>query len=140
MKRRRKKRKINKHTILVVDNDPDICEVLQRALSLDGYRVHKALGGSEALRILDVLTKEEDVHVVLLDLVMPDRDGISTLKEINRRWPQLPVIILTGYGTLDTARQAMLSGAYDFLTKPFDLNVVKETICEALGSEIPGKV
>lgn len=135
MKSRRKKRKVNRHTILVVDNDPDICEILQRALSLDGYCVHKALGGDEALNVLDVL-KEEGVHVVLLDLLMPDRDGISTLKEISHRWPQIPVIILTGYGTLESARQAMLLGAYDFLTKPFDLDIVKETICEALESKL----
>lgn len=135
MKRRRKKEKVNvnKHTILVVDDEPGICEILQTALSSDGYRVHKALGGTEALRILDVL---KDVDVVILDLKMPERDGIGVLREMKRRRPQLPVIILTGYGTLDTARQAMSLGAYDFLTKPFDLDVVRETVREALESKL----
>jgi DNA-binding NtrC family response regulator len=115
-------------SLLIVDDEPRIHRLFQKALSPEGFCVLKALSEREALKLLD----EETVDVVLLDIVLPGRGGIDVLKEIKRRRPHLPVIIITGFGMLNTAREAMLSGAYDYVTKPFDLDFVKRLILQAL--------
>lgn len=123
------KKRQKRGMVLVVDDDPAIHRLFQKALSQEGHQVLKALSGEEALKLLD----KGPIDLVLLDIVMPGKSGIDTLREIKRHLPQLPVIMITGHGELDTARQAMLLGAYDYVTKPFDLDFVKGLILKALG-------
>jgi len=116
-------------TILVVDDEKDICTVLSNSLSQEGYRVLTAHNGKMALQ----LTKKEKPDLILLDIKMPIMDGIEVLKKIKRIKRKPVVIMLTAYGTLETARKAMKLGAYDYITKPFDLFFLKSLVKEALG-------
>jgi len=101
--------------ILVADDDMMVRDVIVKFLSGQGYAVLTANDGLEAMRLLSV----EDVHLVLTDLRMPGADGIEVLRTATRINPKISVVILTAYGTLDTALQAVREGAYDYIAKPF---------------------
>lgn len=120
-------------TILVVDDEPELCNVLKKVLTKEGYRVLIATSGR---RTLSLLKKEKDIRSILLDLKMPGIDGLDLLKKMKTFWGRRKrpaVIILTAYGSLSSAREAMELGAVDYLTKPFDLEDVKTAVKEALG-------
>jgi len=117
-----------KPTILIVDDEKEICELFQDVLTQEGYKVFTATNGLEAVS----LGKQNRLDLALLDLKMPGMDGIETLHELRKFKKDLEVIVLTGYGTLNAAKEAMKLGAYDFLTKPFDLRLVKNIIQQAL--------
>jgi len=120
-------------TILVVDDEPELCNVLKKVLTKEGYSVLIATSGQRAL---SVLKKRRDVRLILLDLKMPAIGGLDLLKKVKKSWGRrkIPaVIILTAHGSLSSAREAMELGAADYLTKPFDLEEVKRAVKEALG-------
>lgn len=116
------------HTILVVDDELNIRRVLERAFTKEGYHVHTAEGGHQALRILD----ETPCDLMLTDVVMPDMTGLELLKRARQKHPNLQVILMTAFGTIPTAVEAMRSGAYDFLTKPLDMDVLRKVARNAL--------
>ena len=116
------------HTILVVDDEPEICDLLQDFLTQEGYQVFTAKNGQEAIS----LGSQNRFDLALLDIKMPGMDGIEAFQELKNVKKDMEVIILTGHGTLGTAKEAMRLGAYDYLTKPFDLALVKSVIREAL--------
>lgn len=118
----------DKHTILVVDDDPEIVRLLSKILLNEGYKVVDAQNGQEALRKIE----KGGIDMVILDLIMPEVGGIETLKGIASVAPKLAVIVLTGHGNLQTAREAMMLGAYEYITKPFDADFVKTVIKKAL--------
>ena len=120
--------KIKKPTILVVDDEPDMCEMLAELLSDEGYTADMTTNGKEAVK--KVLGGSVDI--VLLDIMMPGQDGIETLRQIKDIRPKLPVVVVTGFGTLSTARNAMKFGAYDYITKPFNIDCIKEVIKQGL--------
>jgi DNA-binding NtrC family response regulator len=124
-----------KRSILVVDDEPEICDLLENFLTQEGYQVSTAPNGQEAVS----LGKQNRFDLALLDIKMPGMDGIEVFQELKKVKKDLEVIILTGYGTLRTAKQAMGLGAYDYLTKPFDLRLVKDIIREALERKEVGK-
>ena len=101
--------------ILVVDDDDIVRDVITTLLSREGYTVASLRDGLEAMNQLRV----EDVHLVITDLIMPGANGIEVLKYAVRSNPDIAVIILTAYGTLDNTLEAIKEGAYDYLTKPF---------------------
>jgi DNA-binding NtrC family response regulator len=105
-------------TVLVADDEKNIREGLVESLSLDGYRALAAADGDEALRIVE----REDVDLVITDLRMPRQSGTEVLKAVVGRYPGLPVIVLTGHGTIEDAVSAMRAGAFDFVTKPVNLD------------------
>jgi DNA-binding NtrC family response regulator len=119
-----------KFTVLVVDDERNIREGLAEALALEGYEVAAAADGEEALTILG----REEVDLVITDLRMPKLAGDALLKRLVAEWPAVPVIILTGHGTIETAVQAMRDGAYDFLTKPVDLERLGLLVKRALST------
>lgn len=123
------------HTILVVDDEPEICGLLQDFLTQEGYQVFTAKNGQEAIS----LGSQNRFDLALLDIKMPGMDGIEVFQELKRVKKDLEVIILTGRGTLRTAKDAMGLGAHDYLTKPFDLRLVKDIIREALDRKEAGK-
>lgn len=119
-------------TILVVDDELGLCNVLKKMLAKAGYRV---LIATSSCRALSLLKKERDIRLILLDLKMPGIDGLDLLERMKKSWGRrkIPaVIILTAYGSLSSAREAMGLGAVDYLTKPFDLEDVKVAVEEAL--------
>jgi DNA-binding NtrC family response regulator len=118
-------------TILIVDDEAQICDLLSRVLAKEGYQVRTARSGTEAMHI----AKNEPIELTLLDLRLPDIDGIQTLRQLKKIDESIVVIMMTAYGALDTAREAMMWGAYDFITKPVDLEFLNQVIKEGLAEE-----
>lgn len=116
-------------TILVVDDERELCAILKKTLSREGYRVLTATSGLAALKII----KKEKVNLLLVDLKMPRMDGLEFLKRAKKGKCAVTTIMLTAYGSLSSAREAMGLGVCDYLTKPFDLKEVVTLVKEALG-------
>ena len=114
--------------ILVVDDDPVSVETTVEVLEREGYELFSASGGHEALKIFN----EENIDLVITDLKMPDLSGIDLLKYIQDHNPYTQVIILTGYGTVDSAVEAMRTGAVSYLEKPIKINILRQTVKNAL--------
>ncbi|MGD9347992.1 MAG: sigma-54 dependent transcriptional regulator, partial [Candidatus Aminicenantes bacterium] len=105
----------NTGTIHIIDDEPIIYEVLQDILTSEGYAVEISTNGEEALDKHSSL----DVDLILLDLLMPGMDGIEVLKRLKKIDPQVVVIIITAYASIESAISAMKTGAYDYIQKPF---------------------
>ena len=114
-------------SILVVDDEQLIRWSLRTHLEHSGYRVDVAETGSEALDHFG-----DDVGLVLLDLKLPDTNGLTLLKEMKRKHPGCQVILMTAYGTPEVASEALRCGAYQVFDKPFDLDEMARTVKEAL--------
>ena len=114
--------------ILVIDDEERMCWALGRALNQEGYQVMTATGGIHGI----ALARENEPSLVILDLKMPDLDGLEVLKELKVLYPNLPVFMITAHGTIDTAIEAMKIGASDYITKPFKLEKVKVQVKQAL--------
>ncbi|TGE35078.1 sigma-54-dependent Fis family transcriptional regulator [Desulfosporosinus fructosivorans] len=114
--------------ILVIDDEERMCWALERALGHEGYQVVTATRGLEGIH----LAQETEPSMVILDLKMPDIDGIEVLKEIKKINSSIPIIMITAHGTIDTAIEAMKIGATDYITKPFKLEELKVQIKQAL--------
>jgi len=117
--------------ILIVDDEPDVGKFFQKILSEEGYRVMSATSGPEALSIIKKIKPE----IIFLDIKMPEMDGMETFRRIRKISKKIVVIIITGYGSLKTAKEAMALGAYDYVSKPFNLESIKSMIREALEEE-----
>ncbi|MBN1794919.1 MAG: response regulator [Candidatus Omnitrophica bacterium] len=113
--------------ILVVDDEEIMCTLLKEVLSAEGHDVYTASNGVDALGVLE----EEGCDIILSDIRMPDMDGLKLLHAIIERDPEKIVIMMTGYATLATAREAIKEGAYDYLMKPFDIEGVRRSIKKA---------
>lgn len=114
--------------VLIVDDESTIIDSLEGILSDDGFEVLHAFNGYEALKKIDAHSPD----IVLLDIWMPGMDGIDTLKEIKQHHPSLPVVMITGHGSIESAVDATKSGAFDFLEKPLSIDKVILTINNAL--------
>ncbi len=114
--------------ILIVDDEKNIRIGLARAMEMDGYRVLYAENGQVALEIM----LENEVDLIITDLRMPKVSGEELLKKVTVSYPNVPVIVLTGHGTVNNAVQAMRDGAYDFITKPVNLDRLGLLIKRAL--------
>ncbi|HLF14065.1 MAG TPA: sigma-54 dependent transcriptional regulator [Bacteroidota bacterium] len=115
-------------SVLVVDDDEKILFAFQEVLRKDGHRCIVARNGEEALGQL----LKESPDLVFMDITMPKLDGIETLKRIKQHGSLLPVIIITGYGTMQTAIRAVQSGAFEYLTKPLDVEKIREVTNRAI--------
>lgn len=118
----------NVQTVLVVDDEVSICDIVGAYLRREGYEVFQAGSGEEAMEIVE----QKDIDLVLSDIKMPGMSGVDLLKWIRQRENVLPVLITTGYPTLDTAIEALKLGAFDYLTKPFHLEEIGEKVSRAL--------
>jgi DNA-binding NtrC family response regulator len=114
-----------------VDDDPDIREVLQDRLESLKYRVLGAATGREGLEILE----RQSPHLVLLDVEMPGMNGLDVLREIRKREHDITVVMITAFGTIERAVQAMKEGAYDFIPKPFEPDHIALIVAKALERE-----
>lgn len=113
--------------VLLVDDEKEFIETLAERLTVRDFNVETAFDGFEAVAKI----KEQDFDVVVLDVLMPGKDGIETLKEIKSLKPIVNVIMLTGHATVETAIDGMKSGAYDYLMKPTDTNDLVGKITKA---------
>ena len=113
--------------VLLVDDEEDFVEALSQRLEVRGFDVTNALSGDEALDQL----KNDNFDVVILDVLMPGKDGIVTLKEIKDLKPLTQIIMLTGHATVETAIEGMKVGSYDYLMKPAETEVIVEKITGA---------
>lgn len=114
--------------ILIVDDNLDFIRVLQSRLEAMGHTIMQASSFAEAI---DRVSHEEP-DLILLDIVLPGKDGIELLKDIRARNVRIPVIMMTAYPSLDTAREAMRHKAFDYLMKPFEPEELKRAIEDAL--------
>jgi DNA-binding NtrC family response regulator len=119
---------MSKGTILVVDDEAEIREGLELLLSTEGYAVEAAETGSQGLSAIE----EKPYDLLLLDVSLPDRNGIDILKEIRQRDPFLSVILITAYGSIDMARAAFKSGAQDYITKPWSNDELLAQVAQAV--------
>ncbi len=115
-------------TVLIVDDEKNYLLILETLLVKEGLQVLTAGSGLEALAVL----RETDADLVLTDMKMPGLDGLELLSAIKEQDPNLPVIVMTAYGTVDKAVEAMKKGAFDYLTKPFENKQLLLTVSKAL--------
>jgi DNA-binding NtrC family response regulator len=118
-------------TILVADDDTDIRDILKDTLNSLGARIITAANGQECLDRVEV----DAPDLILLDIEMPIKNGLQVLQELRQRGSDTTVTMITAYGTVERAVQAMKQGAYDFITKPFDLDHIVLTVEKALERE-----
>ena len=122
-------------SILVVDDETDVVDLFKRRfrreLKAGDYALHFALSGEDAL---DVLSQdaEPEIMLILSDINMPGISGLELLEEAKRRWPRLPLVIVTAYGDAENRRRAYEAGAMDFVTKPVDFDRLKSRITNIL--------
>jgi two-component system NtrC family response regulator len=114
--------------ILIIDDDTSLRRVLEYNLQEAGYAVGTAASGEEGLQLFD----EVSPTLVITDMKMPGMDGMQVLKAIKERSPETLVIIITAFGTVDIAVEAMKAGAYDYITKPFNRDELRLTVAKAL--------
>ncbi len=117
-----------KQVILIVDDEEGLREGLSKLLEGEGYAVIAAETGEEALQIL----QQSHIDLVLTDMRMPGMDGIELLKKIRERYGELGVIILTGYGQIESYIEAMNFGAIEYVSKPFKVNELKFIVNKVL--------
>lgn len=104
--------------VLLVDDELDFISTLAERLELEGIQARTALDGRTALKLI----QEEPPHIVLLDVIMSEMDGLQTLREIKKLAPLVEVILLTGYAKMETAMEGLELGAFDYLQKSIDID------------------
>lgn len=124
-----------KTTLLIVDDEPNIRRVLQAAFEKAGYVAHTAEDAEAALNAIGA----NQFSCVVTDVTMPGRSGYDLLREIKSTNPELPVVIMTAFGTIPQAVQAIRNGAFEYVTKPFDLDVLKKIVASAVEGGQPVK-
>lgn len=120
-----------KSRILIVDDEPNIRRILQVAFDKAGYVAEIAEDALQALQMVS----ENAPHCIVTDVTMPGMTGYELLREVKKQNPDLPVVIMTAFGTIPQAVQAIRDGAYEYVTKPFDLDSLKKVVASSLVSE-----
>jgi len=118
--------------VLVVDDDAPIRDSLEKILKRDGYAIQTAADGESALKII----RHQPVNLILADLRMPNMDGLQLLKAVKILSPEIEVVLMTAYGEVDIAVQAMQAGAYHFIQKPLKRSEILLTIARALEKQM----
>ena len=102
-------------SILVVDDEQVLCDILMKVLSREGYQVQTVTDGTAALNYIS----NARVDIMISDIMMPGINGLELMQKVKERWPDIAVILITGYGDTYTVKDAMLQGADEYITKPF---------------------
>lgn len=118
------------HRLLVVDDEPSIRKVVAAQLGRHGYHVTALEDGAAAVAHLE----QHEVDCVITDLKMPRLDGMSLLAWLRTHRPGTPVVVITAFGTVETAVDALKMGAFDYVTKPFDQDELRATIADAIAA------
>ena len=117
----------NKLRIMVLDDEPIVCKRLKPALEKQGYEVDTFTESSAAMEQI----KEVDYDIIITDLKMKGVDGMQLLGEAKRRSPNTEVIVITGFATMETAKESFHKGVFDFIAKPFKLSEIQEVVARA---------
>ena len=112
--------------ILVVDDEPDFSRLFASVLTEMGYEVSTATGGRQGL----VKIRENPPDIVFLDVKMPEMNGLECLRRIRKTKRKFVIVVMTGYGDIESAREAMRLGADEYISKPFDLDDLKQLVNE----------
>jgi DNA-binding response OmpR family regulator len=121
-----------KYKILIIDDEPQLVESIAVRLKASGYVVQTASDGVNGINKF----KEEPPDLVILDIMMPGLSGLNVLRELKQLNSRVPVIMLTAYGTPQSAIEALKLGAYDHLSKPFNTEALLEMIKKALEKSV----
>ena len=121
----------DKASILIVDDEEVVRRSHLRSLAVTGCHTEAASDGEEALQVME----QHPFDVVLLDLRMPGLDGMEVLRTLKERWPDSEVVVITGYPTIESAKEAVRLGAHNYIAKPVDVKDVHAVIQECLGGE-----
>ena len=114
--------------VLLVDDEVPFVETMTKRLTKRDLDVSSAFNGQEAL---DILEKSRSIEVVILDVKMPGMDGLETLKKIRKKYPLVEVVMLTGHATVESAIDGMKLGAFDYLMKPCEMDILISKVGEA---------
>ncbi len=114
--------------VLIVDDDQSMCEMIETDLRKRGFEPSWYLFAEEAFSVL----KKEEFNVVLTDLQMPGMDGVDLCERIVANRPDVPVVVITAFGSMETAVAALRAGAYDFITKPIEMDLLAFTLERAI--------
>ncbi len=117
----------NKTNILILDDEPIVSKRLKPSLERKGYEVETFTRSSDALERI----REKQFNIVVTDLKMEGIDGMEFLTEVKKMYPDTEVIVITGFATMDTAKESFRKGVFDFLAKPFKLGEITEVIQKA---------
>jgi two-component system, NtrC family, response regulator AtoC len=120
--------------ILVADDEPNLRRVLVTLLRRNGHEVVQASNGAEAIEMLS-----QDIDVVITDLRMPEADGMDVLRSASRGYPHVPVIMITAYGSVGQAVEAIKAGAFDYIEKPFEHDVIRAIVEKAVGQALANR-
>jgi DNA-binding NtrC family response regulator len=116
--------------ILIVDDEPIVGDRLKTFIKKDGHRVETFVDPAAALKRLE----EKDFDIVISDIRMGEIDGITVMQQVFQSSPRTKVIMITGYATLELARESLTKGAFDFIAKPFKLKEIRRTLEKAVES------
>ncbi len=114
----------NQLSILILDDEPIVSKRLKPSLEKKGYRVETYTNSGTALKRV----RDQKFDIVITDLKMEGVDGMEFLTEVKKLWPDTEVIVITGFATMDTAKESFQKGIFDFLAKPFKLSEINEVI------------
>ena len=124
---------MNNFTLLTIDDEENIRNGLADNFELEGYQVKQAASGKEGLELIE----EGGIDLVITDLRMDGISGQEVVRQVTTKFPGIPIIVLTGHGSIDDATEAIKAGAFDFLTKPLDLDHLNIVVKNALrGKEL----
>ena len=118
--------------VLLVDDEVEFVETFGERLTMRNLEISKAFSGKEALKVLE---KNKTVEVVILDVKMPEMDGIEALTQIKKKFPLVEVIMLSGHSTVESAIEGMKKGAFDYLMKPCDMDQIIAKVSEAVAQK-----
>ncbi|NNL06413.1 MAG: sigma-54-dependent Fis family transcriptional regulator [Gammaproteobacteria bacterium] len=113
--------------VLIIDDEPDICELIEITLSRMGLTTRSAMNLADALKLIDT----EDFDLCLTDMRLPDGDGIEMVKYVQKNHPGIPIAVITAHGNMELAVKALKAGAFDFVSKPVDIQILRSLVSSA---------
>lgn len=117
--------------ILVVDDDPIVLDSCRLVLEAEGFDIASVPSADKALETME----NDDFDLLLVDVKMPEHDGMYLMQEIEKKWPQIPIVVMSGYPTPETIANGMKMGAAKFIPKPFTPDELLETVRQVIGKE-----
>jgi DNA-binding NtrC family response regulator len=117
--------------ILVVDDEDIVLDSCQRVLKEDGFDTYLVPSAGKALEAME----HEDFAILLIDVKMPEHNGIYLMREVKEKWPNIPIIIMSGYYTIETIEETVETGADAFIAKPFTPDELLETVWQVIKKE-----
>lgn len=117
--------------ILVVDDDPIVLDSCKLVLEAEGFDIASVPSADKALETME----NDDFDLLLVDVKMPEHDGMYLMQEIEKKWPQIPIVVMSGYPTPETIANGMKMGAAKFIPKPFTPDELLETVRQVIGKE-----